>query len=105
MSPRPVRQLEQVMGTVITIDIFPSPAGDAPGSAQAGDARADDAPDTHAVDAHADILRRHLARARAVLQQADAVFSTWLPDSPVSRLRRGEITVAAAPPQAAAAMR
>ena len=49
-------------------------------------------------------LRRHLARARAVLEQADAVFSTWLPDSPVSRLRRGEITAAAAPPEVAAVM-
>jgi len=99
MSPRPVRQLEQVMGTVITIDIYPSPAGDAPGSACV-DARAADGP---AGDLHADILG-HLARARVVLQQADAVFSTWLPDSPVSRLRRGEITVAAAPPEVAAVM-
>jgi thiamine biosynthesis lipoprotein len=38
-----------------------------------------------------------LARARAVLQRADAVFSTWKEHSPISRLRRGEITVDEAP--------
>ena len=39
------------------------------------------------------------ARAIALLHDADAVFSTWRPDSPVSRLRRGEIELAAAPPE------
>lgn len=38
-----------------------------------------------------------LASARAVLERADAVFSTWKANSPMSRLRRGEITVAEAP--------
>jgi thiamine biosynthesis lipoprotein len=38
-----------------------------------------------------------LATARMLLQQADTIFSTWKPDSPVSRLRRGEITLAEAP--------
>ncbi len=98
MSPRPVRQLQEVMGTVITIDIFLPAAGGG------GDANDVDADDTRADDRGADILRRHLARARVVLEQADAVFSTWLPDSPVSRLRRGEISVAAAPPEVAAVM-
>jgi thiamine biosynthesis lipoprotein len=38
-----------------------------------------------------------LAAACAVLHRADAVFSTWQPDSPMSRLRRGELSVAQAP--------
>ncbi len=38
-----------------------------------------------------------LAEARAGLHRADAVFSTWKPHSPVSRLRRGEIRVEDAP--------
>jgi thiamine biosynthesis lipoprotein len=82
MSPPTVRQLEHVMGTVITIDVFPPAAG-------ADDAGADDA---WTAD-----LQRRLARARSVLEYADEVFSTWRTDSPVSRLRRGEITAAAAP--------
>jgi thiamine biosynthesis lipoprotein len=36
-----------------------------------------------------------------VLHRADAVFSTWKKDSPVSRLRRGEITLVDAPPEVA----
>ena len=44
-------------------------------------------------------LSRQLATAQAILQRADAVFSTWRPHSPVSRLRRGEITSAQAPPE------
>jgi FAD:protein FMN transferase len=77
MSPPPVRQLEHVMGTVITIDVFPLPAA-------SGDAWTAD-------------LQLRLARARAVLERADEVFSTWRTDSPVSRLRRREITAAEAP--------
>jgi thiamine biosynthesis lipoprotein len=42
-----------------------------------------------------------LAEARAVLRRADAVFSTWKPNSPMSRLRRGEIELADAPPEMA----
>jgi thiamine biosynthesis lipoprotein len=71
------------MGTVITIDIYPlETADDAPG----------------------DDVRRRLADARTVLERADQVFSTWRPDSPVSRLRRGEITAADAPPEVAVVM-
>jgi len=62
-----VHRLEQVMGTVVVIDVY---TGGEP----------------FAADAY-----RRLARARAVLHRADAVFSTWKADSPVSRLRRGEI--------------
>jgi thiamine biosynthesis lipoprotein len=39
------------------------------------------------------------SQAVAVLHHVDRVFSTWKPDSPVSRLRRGEIDLDAAPPE------
>jgi thiamine biosynthesis lipoprotein len=42
-----------------------------------------------------------LARAQAELRWVDDVFSTWKPQSPVSRLRRGEIRVEDAPPEVA----
>ncbi len=42
-----------------------------------------------------------LARAQAELRRADDVFSTWKPQSPVSRLRRGEIRLEEAPPEVA----
>lgn len=42
-----------------------------------------------------------LAGARAELHRADAVFSTWKADSPVSRLRRGELALADAPEEVA----
>jgi FAD:protein FMN transferase len=61
------------MGTVVTIDVYTAD-GQADGEVAA-----------------------QLATARAVLQQTDAVFSTWNPHSPVSRLRRGEITCSQVP--------
>ena len=42
-----------------------------------------------------------LERAQAKLRWVDDVFSTWKPDSPVSRLRRGEIELSEAPPEVA----
>lgn len=72
------------MGTVITIDVYPPPSAE---DAQAAD------------DAWAADLRRRLALASTVLREADEVFSTWRSDSPVSRLRRGELTLAEAPPE------
>ena len=69
-----VRHIE-VMGTVVTIDLY----GASPMSS-------------------ADISPL-LDAACASLQQADDVFSTWKKDSPMSRLRRGEISVEAAPPR------
>ncbi|MCX6362803.1 MAG: FAD:protein FMN transferase [Actinobacteria bacterium] len=42
-----------------------------------------------------------LERAEAKLRWVDEVFSTWKPQSPVSRLRRGEIELDAAPPEVA----
>jgi len=72
---------EQVMGTVVTIDVF-------------GEAD--------------EVTRKEVylrvARARAVLQRADAVFSTWKEHSPINQLRRGEITVSQAPPEVAAVL-
>jgi thiamine biosynthesis lipoprotein len=76
----PIRELVHVMGTVVTIDVFPL---DEPGGAAVPSA---------------------MAAARAVLERADDVFSTWRPDSPVSRLRRGEITAAEAPPEVSAVL-
>ena len=67
-----IRRAEPVMGTVVSIHVR---AGDVP----PGD------------------VFLAMAEARARLHRADAVFSTWKPDSPVSRLRRGEIGVGEAP--------
>jgi thiamine biosynthesis lipoprotein len=65
------------MGTVVTIDIFNSE------------------------DIPSDETCVRLGRARAILQRADEVFSTWKEDSPISRLRRGEISRGDAPPEVA----
>jgi len=68
---------ERVMGTVVTLDVFGEP----------------------------DVARKEvylrIARARALLHRADAVFSTWKEHSPINQLRRGEITVAEAPREVA----
>jgi FAD:protein FMN transferase len=65
-SPAPaVTHAEHVMGTVVSFTVVP---GDLP-----------------AIGA-----RAALAAACRSLHRADEVFSTWKPDSPVSRLRRGE---------------
>jgi len=42
-----------------------------------------------------------LATAKGILHRADAVFSTWKKDSPVSRLRRGDIKLEDAPAEVA----
>jgi FAD:protein FMN transferase len=72
-----LHHLEPVMGTVVTIDIYSE--GDGP----------------------SDETYLQVAHARDILQRADAVFSTWQLDSPMSRLRRGEITRDQAPPEIA----
>jgi thiamine biosynthesis lipoprotein len=69
---RIVRHAERVMGTVVSFDVRPGEVDDA-------------------------AARRGLRRACATLHRADAVFSTWKTDSPMSRLRRGEITLDEAP--------
>jgi len=63
------------MGTVVTIDIY----------------SLDGQP--------SDQTYLRVAHARDILQRADAVFSTWKAYSPMSRLRRGEITREEAPPE------
>jgi FAD:protein FMN transferase len=83
VAPAPLRRLEHVMGTVITIDVYPGPDAD---------------------DEWTEELRSRLDRARLVLCRADEVFSTWRPDSPVSRLRRGEVTLAQLPPEVSVVM-
>ncbi len=72
-----LHHLEEVMGTVVVIDVY---------------AAADDA-----TGAQRQEIGRQLAEAVAVLHRADEVFSTWKPASPVSRLRRGELSLAQAP--------
>lgn len=71
-----IRRAVPVMGTVVSIHVH---------AGEAGRARA----------------FLGLARARSELQRADAVFSTWKPDSPMSRVRRGELGVADAPAELA----
>ena len=68
------------MGTIVTIDVYTA---------------------AEVTGAGLGVLREQLARARAVLHHADEVFSTWQPRSPVSRLRRGEISLVQAPPEVA----
>jgi len=57
---------EQVMGTVVSFAVLPGELTDAD-------------------------LRSAVRAACAILHDADAVFSTWDPRSPLSRLRRGEV--------------
>ena len=64
----------RVMGTVVSFAVAP---GDAPEA----------------------VVHGRLDAACAVLGQADATFSVWDPGSPVSRLRRDEIALTAAPPE------
>jgi len=76
------------MGTVVSYSL--REAESATDGAQSGGAAA------HAAAAAA------LERAEAKLRWVDDVFSTYKPESPVSRLRRGEIELDAAPPEVAA---
>lgn len=71
----PARHLIEVMGTVVTIDLF-----------HLSDPQA----------AHSAIERVH-----AVLADVDRVFSTYKTLSPISRLRRGEVSLGETPPQVA----
>jgi FAD:protein FMN transferase len=65
------------MGTVVTIDVYGEPYP----------------PNETAYSA--------FARAKAILHDADRVFSTWKAGSPLNRLRRGEITLEQAPVEVA----
>ncbi len=64
---------EDVMGTIVTIDLFGDPAVDI------------------------DEITSHLGFAISSLHEADDVFSMWKPSSPMSRVSRGELDVADAP--------
>jgi thiamine biosynthesis lipoprotein len=72
------------MGTIVVIDVYA--AADSAAGRPGGE------------------LAARLAAAVDVLHRADATFSTWRADSPVSRLRRGEITSAQAPAELAEIM-
>lgn len=65
---------EEVMGTVVTIDVF--------SEAAVG-------------------MDNLISAACARLHEADHTFTTWDPDSPLSRFRRGEISLDQAPPAVA----
>jgi thiamine biosynthesis lipoprotein len=69
------------MGTVVTFDLYCEP------------------------DAARNDVYVQIARARASLHRADAVFSTWKEHSPINQLRRNEITEAEAPPELAEVLR
>jgi thiamine biosynthesis lipoprotein len=74
------------MGTIVVIDVY----------ATAGPAAADAGPGGEDQQ-----FSGQLAEAVAILHRADEIFSTWKPDSPVSRLRRGELSSAQAPAEVA----
>ena len=71
-----IHHREDVMGTVVVFDV-----------ATDGNSDAD--------------VEEAVSRGTAILHRADSVFSTWNSESPISRLRRGEITLAEAPPEVA----
>ena len=77
------------MGTVVSLSLAAEATTTDGGARAGGLARADD-PATVA-----------MARAIITLHEADRVFSTWKPRSPMSRLRRGEIGLDQAPPEVA----
>ncbi len=79
VAPRPVRHVEQVMGTAISVALRGRHAGDARG-------------------------RTAWAAALAVLREADRVFSTYRADSVISRLGRGDLDLDRCPPAVAAAV-
>ena len=95
------------MGTVVSFSLregstrrTTTEPADALARARARDAGSTVAPDAGPTgEASAALLA--LDRAQARLRWVDEVFSTWKPDSPVSRLRRGEIELEQAPPEVA----
>jgi thiamine biosynthesis lipoprotein len=85
IDPRPARSATrtqahvmhqvEVMGTVVVIDVYAD------------------------VDTPTFELSRLVEEAAQSLHQADEVFSTWIPTSPMSRLRRDEIGIGEVPPE------
>jgi FAD:protein FMN transferase len=83
------------MGTVVSFSLRAATDDERQDTAAGGgEASPAAAPGPEAVTAALD-------RAQARLRWADDVFSTWKPESPVSRLRRGEIELDEAPPEVA----
>lgn len=72
-SPETLIRTQEVMGTVVSFQVNPGAAS--PSDVSAG-----------------------LTQARRRLWEADEIFSTWRPDSPLSRLRRGEVRLEEVPP-------
>ena len=68
-----VHHEESVMGTIVTIDVY---RGDC----------SDNSP-----------LEASVEAAIAILHDADVLFSTWKPESPISRIQRGELGIDEAP--------
>jgi thiamine biosynthesis lipoprotein len=83
------------MGTVVSYSIREATTAVATATEPVGVGAAADAAPGAAVAAAA------LDRAVAKLEWVDQVFSTYRPDSPISRLRRGRLPLAAAPPEVA----
>ncbi len=71
-AERVIRQVHPVMGTMVSFDV------------RVGEG-----------DRNAVLVA--LARARAVLDRADAIYSTWRPNSPINLVRRNELPLGAAP--------
>ena len=65
----------EVMGTIVTIDLF------------------------GVTERKSEVVVGRVDLAEASLHEADRVFSTWKSDSPMSRLRRGEISMQETPPE------
>jgi FAD:protein FMN transferase len=75
-SPPVVSHAETVMGTVVSFLVVPGGQAD-------------------------NVVAHAISSAGAELHYADAIFSTWDPRSPVSRLRRGAVSLDAVPPEVA----
>lgn len=85
-----MRRVEHLMGTVFSIDVRPSgPVKDVGQTGVVGAVRSSG----EAEDA--------VGRAVAWLHWVDEIFSTFRANSPISRLGRGEIVLAACPPEVA----
>ena len=68
-----LHHVEEVMGTIVTIDIY----------GESGLTR--------------ELITPYLNSALSVLHSADNIFSLWKPDSPMSKVRRNELDLASAP--------